>query len=156
MYSRQELAAKADLLFEMIRCESFNGTYFSDNAVRVNGTLITQAIVTEACQSYAFFTGTADPELYPELWARFRSAFKGENGNILYPQNAFIGFYIRLAALDNYGAYDVIENDIRRVFGPQAALTGTLWERMTDGTSLNHGFTAYTAELIKKILANRA
>lgn len=155
LYGDGKLIEKGEKLISTIRSLSYNGSCFADHADYASGIYRVSGTVTEACQSYAFFTGTAEPQLYPELWRRLKDGFAGEENNKLCPQNAFIGFYIRMAALEYYGAFDEIERDIRRVFYPQAVETGTLWEQMDGMTSRNHGFAAYAAELIQRIMRNK-
>ena len=126
-----------------------------DNAVREGGKLVRGTTATEACQSYAVFTGIATPEQDADYWQRFLAGFADDEDKPC-PQNAFIGWYVRLAALEKNHAYAQIERDLRRVFYPQAVTTGTLWEQTTDVASLCHGFTGYAAELVAQIMEHQS
>ncbi len=149
MYGRERLAHQANKLREIIRFQSFNGHYFVDHASRKDGKLIRGETATEVCQSYAFFCGVATPERDPDLWNRFRNAFREDGLERPCPQNAFIGLYVRLASLARLGAWEEVKSEIHSVFYPEAVQTGTLWEQLTDIASLNHGFASYAAVLIR-------
>jgi hypothetical protein len=41
--------------------------------------------------------------------------------------------------------------EIKDYFAPQAALTGTLWEKRTPTASLNHGFASHIAYLMRAV-----
>ena len=102
MYDDPALGAQAQAMRETIRRLSFNGQFFVDQMLRdESGKLYLQGDVTEVCQYYAFYCGTATKELYPELWNTLLYDFgpwRKENNK--YPEvhfaNAFIGNYLRL------------------------------------------------------------
>jgi alpha-L-rhamnosidase len=105
----------------------------------------------------AFFGGTATPETYPELWKKLIEEFtpdREEKG--LYPEidpsNAFIGLYVRLEALSQYGAYDVLMSNIEGFFAPMAKTTGTLWEDKYGAASCNHGFASHVLVWMDKAM----
>ncbi len=152
MYNRPLLARQAARIHAAIREQSYNGVCFIDNRVRQNGVLTPGPATTEACQNYAFFCKTATPESHPALWADFLKKFDAAAGlNARYnlcPGNAFIALYVRLATLAAAGRTAEIQADVRGFFVPQAALTGTLWEKLDSNVSLNHGFAAYAANLL--------
>jgi alpha-L-rhamnosidase len=153
LYGNGEYAARAKAIHQTIRRQSYNGACFADNRARDDGgVLVPGPATTEACQNYAFFCGTATPESHPALWADFLKKFDPDkqlnNSYSLDPANAFIGLYVRLAALAAANRRAEIEDEIRRFFLPQAALTGTLWEQLSTAASLNHGFAAYAANLL--------
>lgn len=152
LYDSPSLAAQAENIHSTIRRQSYNGICFVDNAVRKAGRLIPGTTCTEACQNYAFFCGTATPKRYPKLWDDFTYKFKRSaplhNKYDLAPANAFIALYVRLAALANAGQVEQIRAEVLEVFYPQAMQTGTLWELLTDNSSLNHGFASYVATLL--------
>ena len=50
--------------------------------------------------------------------------------------------------LDRYGLKEELIAELRAVYAPMAALTGTLWENLTTCASCNHGFASYTAALL--------
>jgi len=161
LYDDAECAARAANLHTLIREMSFNGICFADNSTRQNGILTRTQNTTEACQNYAFFCGTATAESHPALWADFLKGFDAAQGlhntYNLAPANAFIALYVRLAALAHANCTAEIEADVRRIFFPQAVLTGTLWENLpAEGHisfSMNHGFAAYAANLLAMVSA---
>jgi alpha-L-rhamnosidase len=141
---------KAQRLKDTIRKMSFNGEFFTDHAVRVDGKLVNDGEATEVCQYYAFFFGVATPELYPELWKTLVEEFgpdRAEKG--LHPKiwaaNAFVGNYLRLDILSRYGLRDKMLENIEGYFHKMAVKTGTLWENDTDAASCDHGFASHVA-----------
>lgn len=159
LYGDKSYAEKADHIEEVIRKQSYFDGFFHDHAVRdENGKLkIVEEHISESCQYYAFFGGTATPELYPELWKKLIEEFtpdREEKG--LYPEidpsNAFIGLYVRLEALSQYGAYDVLMSNIEGFFAPMAKTTGTLWEDKYGAASCNHGFASHVLVWMDKAM----
>ena len=158
LYGDTSLSEKAELIRSVIRKQSMTDSgFFCDNAVRnENGELVLSGERTEACQYYAFFTGTATPELYPELWDRLVNEFgfdRVKNG--LYPDipaaNAFIANYIRLELLCVNKEYKALYDNIKGYFGYMAERTGTLWENNHDKASLNHGFASHVIYWMEKL-----
>ena len=150
MYGDGALTEKSEAIRRVIREQSMTESgFFCDNAVRnEEGELSLSGKCTEACQYYAFFTGVATPELYPELWIRLVREFgfdrmkKGLYPEI-YPANAFIANYIRLEILCRNGENEALYKDIKEYFTYMAEKTGTLWEKTDDRSSLNHGFASH-------------
>ena len=110
---------------------------------------------TETCQYYAFFTGVATKELYPELWRTLSTEFgpdRVKNGVYpeIHPSNAFIGNFLRLELLCRNGYYARLLEEIKGYFLYMVDRTGTLWEHKDTCASCNHGFASYVAELIYK------
>ncbi len=157
IYGDNELHEKAEKLRETIRTHAFDGEFFCDNAVYDDsGKAVRTTNRTETCQYYAFFTGTATKEKYPELYEKLVNEFgsvRDEKDN--YPEihrsNAFIGNYLRLQILFEDGLYEKVVDDIRKFFLPMAECTGTLWENMTDSASCNHGFASHVICWLNKI-----
>jgi alpha-L-rhamnosidase len=153
LYDDPVPAEKAEKLIECIRRRSFNGQFFTDNEVYQDGKPVSSGESTETCQYYAFFTGVATPELYPELWQTLLKDF-GPNRveqklwPEIWPSNAFIGNYLRLELLLQHGQYAQLIEECRGYFAYMAKRTGTLWENITDYASCNHGFASYTAVFI--------
>ena len=159
LYGDKSYAEKADRIEEAIRKQSYSDGFFHDHAVRdENGNLkVVKEHISESCQYYAFFGGTATPETYPELWKKLMEEFtpdREEKG--LYPEidpsNAFIGLYVRLEALSQYGAYDVLMSNIEGLFAPMAKETGTLWEDKYGAASCNHGFASHVLVWMDKAM----
>jgi len=151
MYGDEALAKRAEDMHETIRRLSFNGTFFVDQMLRdENGQKYLQGEVTEVCQYYAFYCGTAAEQTYPELWNTLLHDFgphrKQDNK---YPDvhfaNCFIGNYLRLDIMSKKGCLkDVLEN-IEGYFYNMAVLSNTLWEYDSTKASLNHGFASHVA-----------
>ncbi len=149
MYGDAALKEQADAMRETIRRQSYNGTFFVDQALRdADGKLYLQGETTEVCQYYAFYCGTATKELYPALWEKLLHEFgpyrKEENK---YPDvpfaNAFIGNYLRLDMMaKNDNMKEVLDN-IEGYFYNMALMTGTLWENDSTVASLDHGFASH-------------
>ncbi len=155
LYNDSVLTEKADKLIDLIRSRSYDGQFFTDNEVRQEDGLHSTGARTETCQYYAFFFGIATPETYPELWKTLVEEFgpnRMEKGIYpdIYPSNAFMGNYLRLDLLTQYGFKEQCLEEIEGYFYDMAEQTGTLWEHMTDLASCNHGFASYAAYLIGK------
>ncbi len=156
MYDETELYKKAAKLKELIRLRSFDGTFFCDNEIYKNGVLVSSGERTETCQYYAFFTGVATPEMYPELWNTLIKDFgpqRKQNGvyKDIYPANAFIGNFLRLMLLEKAGLYKQLESEIKGYFSYMAEHTGTLWEHISTTASCNHGFASYVSHFINEV-----
>ena len=153
MYSIGEYLERAEKIRAVIEKESFNGEFFEDNRTRKDGKLIATGHTTETCQYYAFFCGVATPQTYPELFRKLVDHF-GANRDAekvfpkVYKSNAFIGNYLRLMILTEFGEKKRLARECVQYFYDMAVQTGTLWEYDDDRASLNHGFAAYAANLI--------
>ena len=148
LYGDGTLIAKAERIRACIRQSSYDGEFFTDHAVRKSGVLTACRDISEVCQYYAFFTGTATPELYPALWKKLVHEFgpirKKENKYLnVWFANAFIGNYLRLIVLDRYGLREQLLEESIDYFEYMADKTNTLWENDTDYASCNHGFASY-------------
>ena len=101
LYKDEQSLQKAEHVARKVREQSYNGTFFEDNRIRVNDILKQTGNITETCQYYAFFTGVATKKEYPELYERMLHSF-GPKRDVhkvypnVYPSNAFIGNYLRL------------------------------------------------------------
>ncbi len=159
LYGDEQLQAEALTLKQVIRQQAFMGDFFCDNAVYgEDGVARISGEATESCQYYAFFTGTATPAEYPELWRTLVQEFgpdRAEKGR--YPQvaaaNAFIGNYLRLDILYRYGEFDKVLVNIDGYFYYMAEKTGTLWEDVSDHASCNHGFASHVLYWLHGIFA---
>lgn len=171
LYNDKDLSEKSEILKSVILNRSFNGELFVDSEKRadhkeiqrryptrmvpqkkdytVAGNLQRVNEITETCQYYAFFFDIATPDEYPELWntviTRFGPGKKNEN---IYPADAFVGNYLRLEILSRYGLKKQLLEESVGYFGYMADRTGTLWEKISDNASCNHGFASYVAYLI--------
>lgn len=158
LYDLPELKQKAERIKDTIRKQAYDGTFFIDNAIRVNGKLEPQKNNrTETCQYYAFFFGTATPELYPGLLNILVKDFGPKRKETkaydeIYPSNAFIGNYLRLEVLSRNGHIRQLLSESVDNFAYMAELTGTLWENIHTRASLNHGFASHIAHVFYRDL----
>lgn len=154
IYKDLPLKKEAEKVRRVIRKQSYDGTFFCDNAIRKNGKLEVQKNNrTEVCQYYAFYFNVATPESYPELWQRLLNEFGPKRKtNNPYPSvhfaNAFIGNYLRLEILSRYGHIRQLMNESLDEYLVMAKTTGTLWENMTTVASCNHGFASHIAHVL--------
>jgi alpha-L-rhamnosidase len=150
LFNRPVMKKRADRIREVIRRQSYDGTFFTDNAIRKNGGLKNTGNHTEVCQYYMFYFGVATPESHPDLYAKLCNSFGPGRDPLtvypgVYPANAFIGNYLRLELLSRAGDCNQIRKEIVDFFYPMSTLTGTLWEHMGTQASCNHGFASHTA-----------
>lgn len=153
MYDDSSLTEQAQKMRETIAKQSFNGSFFEDNRIRENGVLVPTGHLTETCQYYAFYFGTASPGEYRDLYQLMLSKF-GPNRDAekvypeVFPSNAIVGNYLRLELLLKDKQYDQVLQECKAFFTKMAELTGTLWEHSSLGASLNHGFASVAANYI--------
>ncbi len=153
MYGIDEYQKRAEEIKKIIRRDSFNGEFFEDNRIRENGELVLKGHCSETCQYYAFFTGVATKESYPELYKNLMDNFGAKRiQEQVYPHvhksNAFIGNYLRLIMLNENGSKYKIAEECVDYFYYMAKATGTLWEKNDPYASLDHGFASYVANLL--------
>ncbi len=154
MYALPALQIEADAMRAAIRRQSFDGTFFVDNAKRQpDGTLKLSGERTETCQYYAFFFHTATPQTHAALWETLRADFGPErHQNKKHPEiyfaNAFIGNYLRLELLSRQGLTAQILDETKGYFLKMADTTGTLWEHDTTQASCCHGFASHVERLM--------
>ena len=144
------LREKAEHVREVILRDSFNGEFFEDNRVRVDGKLTLAGHITETCQYYAFFFGVATRESHAPLYRRMIEEFgpKRDCTKVypdIAPSNMIIGLYMREDLLMQDGDVARMYDEIGDVFYRMASETGTLWEHLALHCSLNHGFASYCA-----------
>lgn len=156
LYKDETLIQKADSIRKTVREKSYNGTFFTDNAVRKDGVLVNTNEATEVCQYYAFFCDIATPAEYPALWDALVRDFgpeRKETGKYpeVYFANAFIGNYLRLDILLRYGYKEKVLENIEGYFCYMAEKTGTLWEHDGDYASCNHGFASHVLVWLDQI-----
>ena len=154
LYKNPIWIQRAEKIKAMIKKQSYNGSFFVDNAVRNSGgKLEVTQNTTEVCQYYAFFFNVATPETYPELWKKLTTEFgPNRNDKVAYPNvsraNAFVGNYLRMDILSQYGLQGQLLNEIQDYFYNMARLTGTLWENMDAAASCDHGFASYLGHVL--------
>ncbi len=148
LYGRHDWLGQAERIRETIRRQSYDGTFFVDQALREDGRLVIGRDRTEACQYYAFTFDVATPESYPELWRVMSESFGPDRGETerypdIHPANAFVGNYLRLDLLSRYGKGDQTLREMEDYFHYMAEKTGTLWEHASSSASCNHGFASH-------------
>lgn len=153
LYGKMEFKKRAEEIRSVIRKYSYNGEFFEDNAYLKNGKIVKTGHCTETCQYYAFYFGTADKVLYPELYNTMFTRFGfRRNDKTTYPNvyrsNAFIGIFLRLDYLRKEGCIGQTLDECRDFFGYMAERTGTLWEYSDSQASCNHCFASYVVQFI--------
>lgn len=148
LYQREDFRKKGEQLKETIRKMSFTGEFFADQALREDGKLILVDEITEVCQYYAFVFQIATKERYPKLYETLITKFGPfRDVTTTYPRihkaNAFIGNYLRIEILSQYGLADQMIKETKEFFSYMAERTGTLWENTGAYASCNHGFASH-------------
>lgn len=147
LYDDSALKEKAEIIKKIISEQSFDGGFFLDRAYRTPDGIFPIPESTEVCQYYAFFCGIATPESHPELFDTLLNEF-GPNRDVMrvFPEvhkaAPFIGNYLRLEILKNYGYDSMVLENIKDYFYYMAVRTGTLWEKAETTSSCNHGFAS--------------
>lgn len=161
LYNDPALIEKCEKLRAKVIEKSFDGELFVDNAVyNEEGVAVNTGNRSEVCQYYAVFFGLVknldDPKfafLKDALFNVF-GPLRKEKG--LLPDveyaNAFMGIYIRMELLYNFGEYEKLLEEIKLFFGKMADLTGTLWENNVISASLNHGFASFAGVMAYKAI----
>ncbi len=154
MYGDSSLFEKCEAIRRTVRKRSFDGKFFHDQALRdSDGILRLNENVSETCQYYALYFGTAKEDDYPELVRMLVSEFGPNMDN--YPNveksNAWMGVLLKMDLLYRWGMYDLLISQIKGYFLGMARMTGTLWEHNTVAASLNHGFPSYVAKILLDI-----
>jgi alpha-L-rhamnosidase len=153
LYDLPELARSAAAIRETIRAQSFDGTFFVDNALRRDGELEVTDNRTEVCQYFAFYFDVATPHSHPELWQRLVQQFgpdRAETGSWpeIHAANAFVGTVLRLELLARYGRTQQLMDESVDYLLYMADRTGTLWEHQGDYASCNHGFASHAGYVL--------
>lgn len=162
MYGNDALIAQCEHVRRETVRRSFDGTLFTENALRgEDGVLRNTGNTSETCQYYAIHFGEIDLDAdeYAVLKDAFLNIFGPDHSKYdslrenIAPSNAFIGIYLRLECLLEKKLHGKVLEEIKAFFGNMAYLTGTLWEHdNVESGSLNHGFAAYAAAAILQAL----
>ena len=137
--------------------QSYNGEYFHDHSLRIDGNLVLQSDASEACQYYAILFAGIDmsDEKYAPLMRLVREVFKPDRNGVM-PEiaevDAFIGAYLRIEALLKLKEYEILLRDVSGFFYGMAKCTGTLWEYRRKHGSRNHGFASFVIVAIHRAL----
>lgn len=161
LYGGEELLEKSRRVAAEAKRQSFNGTLFTDHAIRgEDGTLTNAGDISEICQYYALLFADIDPNApeYAELLRMVHEVFCPDRVATpefdVEPINAFIGVYLRMETLLRLGSYKLALADCEAFFGGMAQKTLTLWENRTLTGSCNHGFASFAAVVMKRCLEN--
>lgn len=122
--------------------------FYRDCADATDDGLVLCGECSEACQYYAFFFKLTTPEESSWLWNTMLQYFsyeknEGKEYQEIYPANTFIGKYLRLELIAQYGSESQMYDNIRGYFSGMADATGTLWEYIGPTASCNHGYASY-------------
>ena len=144
---------RANALKKTIIEKSFNGTFFEDNAIREDGKLQLKGHISEACQYYAFDSGVADKESFPDLYYKLSNELTPDrNPEKSYPNvgkpNIIVGLLMRETMLLKYGEIEKALRETKEIYSVMAKSTKTLWEKVAPSASCNHGIAGYSAYII--------
>jgi alpha-L-rhamnosidase len=153
LYADQALLDRAERVRTTVRTQSFDGTWFVDNAVRKDGKLERTANRSEVCQYYAFFFDVATQQEHAALWSTLVKDFGPDRAERklhaeIHPANAFIGTYLRLELLSRHGRSQQLMDESIGFFHKMATRTGTLWEHLGTEASCNHGFASHVCHAL--------
>ena len=160
LFGGEELLEKSRKVSAEAVRQSFNGTLFTDHALRdENGTLRNAGDISEICQYYAILLADLDLDdpIYQPMLDMVKNVFLP--GRLATPEfdvepiNAFIGVYLRMDTMLKLGAYEQALEECKAFFGPMAEKTNTLWENLSFKVgSCNHGFASYAAIVMMQCL----
>lgn len=152
LYGDAELGTRAEKMRKKILEQSYDGSFFADNAVRDGrGALVRcDSHLSETCQYYALFFGLITEESYVR---KMVTEFGPLRSAKAYPEigrsNMFIGNYLRFLWLCEIGEYKRVVDESLEYFSKMAEGTGTLWESDSSYySSFNHGFASVAAMLL--------
>jgi alpha-L-rhamnosidase len=153
LYGCEAWEEKSIRIREAIRSLSYNGRFFADHALHLNGRLQVAPNCTEACQYYAFYFDIATPQSHPTLWLTLRDEFGPQRSATgaypeIHPSNAFLGMLLRFEVLSRYAEVQRLTQEIPLYLSHMAETTGTLWEYFDARASCNHGFQAHIAHVL--------
>lgn len=174
-FGRDDWSSQAAKVKKAVLKESWDGTFFYDQSIRVDGQLTRGEVRTETCQYHAFSFGVANGPEFEDLWCRLRDHWgpsrgmhmtmePGVSGWKLYydegsgprpddgdlaPAGLLFGLMLRFDLLQEREEWDLLLSEVKKLFGPMAKQSGTLWEHVEDHASLNHGFASCAIEYIR-------
>ncbi|MCQ2399874.1 MAG: hypothetical protein MJ072_05155, partial [Clostridia bacterium] len=158
VFEDNELVRRAEKMLSVIEKQSYNGEFFEDNRIRnEKGELVTTGHISEACQYFAFFSGIATKESYPELYDKLRDEFGVfRNRSEHYPDidkaNIITGLMQRITLLIDNGENDLAVKELKEIYGVMARSTSTLWEHTKPKASCNHTIASYGAYLLVRAM----
>ena len=160
-----EYEERAKKIKALVREMSYNGEYFADQAIRVDGKLEVQKEYSETCQYYAIFFGAADNARDPEFIKTMMCDFGITRDDTkvhpnVYKSNMFIGNFIRLLILAKERYYEKLVEESKCFFAVMAKTTSSLWENRIEREDLKyhirgsccHGFASSVAKFLVEAL----
>ena len=156
LYGDLDFCERSDKLKKSIIEISYNGKFFTDNAIRNEfGKLKSTGNMSEICQCYSFWCGIASKSTFSELWKKLVEdfgVFRNETTThpLIKKSVLLFGFMTRFDFLSRYGQTERLYKEFIKIFGHMAKLTGTLWEHLNTDTiySCCHGFASSAAYII--------
>jgi alpha-L-rhamnosidase len=152
LYADPALLARADTLARTALTLSRppGHGWFRDRALRQSdGTLLVTPDSTAIAQYSPFFFGLITREQEPALWQTLVTDLgPGQAHPEVHPANLLFGWIMRFDLLHRAGEHARLQAELKTLFGPMAARTGTLWEHDQAKASLCHGFASYVLALV--------
>jgi hypothetical protein len=150
LYNDINLGEKAKKIRQIIIKLAYNGKFFCENAIRLDGKLkVCEDHISETCQYYALFTGICpDKEFKLRMLNEFGPSRLDDAYSDIGKSNMFIGNYLRLFWLCKEKKYEQTIRECFSYFSEMAEKTGTLWEMNSPTSSCNHGFASVAAVLL--------
>ena len=153
LYGYDELRKEAENIRKCIVELAFNGKFFVDNSIRVNGELKKcENHLSETCQYYALFMGIDTTKKFKEMMLKEFGPLRTDAYPEVGRSNMFIGNYLRFFWLLSIGERERTLCECLEYFDKMASLTGTLWEHDRASASCNHGFASVAAHVIAAAL----
>lgn len=156
---------KGKKIRQLVRQMSYNGEFFADHAIRVNGELKVQDDYSETCQYYAIYFGLANRKDDGEFIEKMMEDFGVTRDDTtvyphVYKSNMFIGNFIRLMVLSKERFYERIIEECKQMFYVMAKTTSTLWENRVQRDDLKyhivgsccHGFAGSVGKFLVEAL----
>jgi len=153
LYKREDWAARAGGLRTAILEQSFDGTFFVDNAVREDGRLVPTRNRSETCQYSAFFFDVATPETHSALWQKLVAEFGPRRRDQdpypdVHPSAFLFGEVLRLDLLARFGCTGQALEETKAYCLHMADQTGTLWEHAAATAACSQGFASHVVHTI--------
>jgi len=157
LYSRCEWSDKASRIRNVLKKHAFVSNSFADSLeINKDGNLVATPFTSEANQYYCYWFDVGTKEEHSEalkiLLEEHGPKPERYPSNLrLGMSNVFIGLYIRLELLSILGEHVKLKEEMKKLFlymienGP-----GTLWENLSNGASVCHGFASYAGVIILK------
>lgn len=176
--SDNSLKEKALNLKKLIREIAYDGEFYVDNAIRVNGELELTNNRSELCQIFAayFDIEPNDKNFYERFVVGYekygvkkvinkksksdkekifgeqnnfeKNELSEESNKYIAPAALFIGGILRLMVLFNLEKYEKVIEECQNRFLEMTEKTGTIWEFFDEKASCNHGFGSIIGWLI--------